>query len=498
MTKNPIFSNRLIIIFATGLVNLLCYFQIGQMGDLRQHMPVFFLRHFILAGAFLFLVFYLRKTEFSLAAGQANKSENNSQCLLILILSYSIIYRILVLFDYPFLTDDIFRYIWDGRVWGAGINPFLYAPNDPALFPVHDTVIYPHVNHPHIPTIYAPVLQILFRITAGISASILAFKILVTIFDLAVITIFLHFLARWKFPQIWILIYAWNPLVIIETSGSGHIDGIGVFFLLLSLLLFEKKKEIFSSIVLGLAILVKFIPLIIFPFTLLAKSRRQQLTMTATLAAILLLGYAPFLDAGTALFKAMFIYAEKWRFNDSIFFIIYEISDFIIPESLVKTYIQFKNLTVNAETLLTFRQDLILLISKGVLGVFFLYLIVSLYRWLQKSGEITSRKLMKVWFVLFGSLCLITPTLHPWYLLWILPITIFHREKAWLVLSLTIVWSYEIVARYATTGIWQESGWIKLAVFTPFYALLLYEIWQHRVTIVAILKAGIPARACKN
>ncbi len=492
MKNDRPFSIQFIALRVAGLINLICYFQIAGAGDLRQKMPFFFTVHAVLAASFLFIVILTHKKgslKLSSSTASLNQIFTNSW---ILIIAFATVYRVALLFDYLYLTDDIFRYIWDGRVWGHGINPYLYPPAHPALSPVRDVFVFPQVNHPFIPTIYAPLLQILFRVTATISSSLLAFKLLVVFFDLANIGLILILLKRWNLPLHRVVIYAWNPLVIIETAGSGHIDGIGVFFLLLALYFFEKRKAMLTGFTFGLAILVKFVPLFLIPFALHQGKWRRQIAITLALALTLVIGYSPFLDAGTALFKAMFIYADKWRFNDSIFYLVYEFIDVALPDTAVKLYIHAKDMLPDAETMRSLRVDLVLLLSKGFVGMIFLYLLVSLFLSLRTAGTICARKLLRIWLIIFGALCLLTPTLHPWYLLWILPVTVFMRGKAWLVLSITILWSYEIIFRYAADGIWRENGWVKLAIFLPFYFILFYETGQQRHILYSILRCCLP------
>ena len=235
------------------------------------------------------------------------------------------------------------------------------------------------------------------------------------------------------------------------------------------------KWEIGASITLGLAVLVKFIPVLILPFLLLHKSRKRQLVMISFFLLTIFIGYLPFLSAGSKLFAATVNYAAKWRFNDSLFFILYKILDFIVPAQVEKSLMELLHLLPTAEKLITFRMDLLLYAGKLILAWFFLFSLWKLFRSRRSLSPMSAEQIAQCWIVLFGLLCLITPTLHPWYILWLLPLTVFYRENSLLVLSCTIIWSYEIVGRYAETGIWQENPLIKLAVFAPFYGVLFME-----------------------
>lgn len=488
-------SLQLIATFGIGLINLICYWFLLAAGALPQQMSLFFKLQAILGIAYFLILYLIEKLPPQASAHNAIFFKKMEMWILSAILAFALAYRIILLFDYPYLTDDIFRYIWDGRVWSHGINPFRFAPADPALIPIRDAIIYPQVNHPHIPTIYAPVLQLIFRMVASISPSIFAFKLSVVVFDCGTIFLLLLLLKHWQFALRRVIIYAWNPLVIIEIAGSSHLDGIGVFFLLLGFYLFEKRHTIFSGIAFAAAIMVKFVPILLLPFIVRKKNRNWTIIFLGSVTVTILLGYTPFLNAGEALFKAMFIYADKWRFNDSIFYLIFNALDLALPDAVVKIYVHSKGMMPDAETMRTMRTDLILIASKGLTGVMFCYVLACLFRckaW-KFSGQFTP-DLLRIWIIIFGTLCILSPTLHPWYLIWILPLMVFEREKSWLVLSVSILWSYEIISRYAESGVWQESGWIKLAVFVPFYGVLIFEITRQWAYFSGLLRAGLPDR----
>ena len=86
--------------------------------------------------------------------------------------------RLTLLFLPPYLSDDVFRYVWDGMVQGAGVNPYRYIPNDPALAALRDAAIWPNVNRgDYAPTIYPPVAQILFFLITRVSAGVTTMKL---------------------------------------------------------------------------------------------------------------------------------------------------------------------------------------------------------------------------------------------------------------------------------------------------------------------------------
>ena len=94
-----------------------------------------------------------------------------------------IVFRLCLVFSIPALSDDIYRYVWDGRVQWAGINPYEFAPVAEELAHVRDALIFPKINHPELPTIYPPIAQIAFWVGYGISGGILGIKVLLVCAD---------------------------------------------------------------------------------------------------------------------------------------------------------------------------------------------------------------------------------------------------------------------------------------------------------------------------
>ena len=135
-----------------------------------------------------------------------------------------------------FLSDDINRYIWDGRVQAAGINPYRYIPTDPHLAPLRDDAIFPNINrNNYAPTIYPPVAQMLFLVVNRFGQSALAVKLTFVAIEAIGIGALVYILHATGRPRGHILFYAWHPLPIWEIAGSGHVDAAVVAFVALAL-----------------------------------------------------------------------------------------------------------------------------------------------------------------------------------------------------------------------------------------------------------------------
>jgi hypothetical protein len=127
----------------------------------------------------------------------------------------------------PTLSDDVLRYLWDGRVAAAGRNPYLLPPAAPELTPLRDD-LWRRLPHRQIPTVYPPLAVAAFSIAARLPFPILSWKLLVTGADLAACAILLRMARQLGLPAGRTIWYAWNPLVALEVAGHGHVDILGV------------------------------------------------------------------------------------------------------------------------------------------------------------------------------------------------------------------------------------------------------------------------------
>jgi hypothetical protein len=179
-----------------------------------------------------------------------------------LVLGVALVLRLLVLFAPPLLSGDVFRYVWDGRVQADGINPYAYVPADPALAHLRDAAIYPNINRAtYARTIYPPAAQLIFAAIGQVSPSVLATKAVMVGFEALAVLCLLRLLALTGQPGERVLIYAWNPLAVWEFAGNGHVDAAAIGLLAAALLLRVQRRDSFAGLLLGAAVLVKFLPL---------------------------------------------------------------------------------------------------------------------------------------------------------------------------------------------------------------------------------------------
>lgn len=419
-----------------GAGQVVCYLLMLRLGDLRVDVRACMVLYgvaFALYGAALVLV---------RTAGSAVFSRGRGLCCIAV---FGLCFRAIMLLSPPALSDDIYRYVWEGRLGVAGVNPFSHAPEDPELAPFRDTTIYPHINAPHLPAIYPPLSQVLFALTAAVSPTLTAMNLVFLLFDIATALVLLRLVQVLGVSRGRIIIYAWNPLVVMEFAGSGHLDSAGIFFLCLGLLLFLQDRERGGVAALACSFLNKFIAVLLLPCARAGRTLRGA----ALFAGIVALGYLPYAAAGTDLFHSLGVYAGTWMFNASAFYV----AAFATGSAVAAR-----------------------LICAGAFLALWLFLVRS------AAGRSTSApdRLIERALWLIGALILLSPVVHPWYVCWIVPLLVIRPRLSWLYLSGAVFLSYNVLVDFVRSGVWAEHAAVPLMEYVPFYALLLLELDRRR------------------
>jgi hypothetical protein len=243
---------------------------------------------------FFMTVAFVQSAIYLLAAWVVVRSRSSNATVLIVI-AFAVVFRLSILFAPPYLSDDIYRYVWDGRVQAAGVNPYRYIPAAPELAHLRDDVIYPKINRRDwAHTIYPPVAQVVFFLTTRISESVVWMKATMLIFDLVTIWAVAQLLTLLGRPRQLLLLYAWHPLVIWEFAGSGHVDAIAIGFIALAFLAWQKKSNAGAGLMLACATLVKLFPLVLLP----AMLKRGRWRIGFVFAITIVVGYLAYLSVG--------------------------------------------------------------------------------------------------------------------------------------------------------------------------------------------------------
>jgi hypothetical protein len=324
------------------------------------------------------------------------------------------------------VDDDAHRYVWDGRLQRLGYNPYLVVPSDPAVKALH-TPETSNLNNPDLPSPYPAGAQLFFRAVTDIHESTFAVKVAFVICEFAIVFVLLDVLRFTGQGAHLVLAFAWNPLLAIEVAGSGHIDIVGALLLVVSAAALVRRWRATAAVALGLAIAVKFLPVVLLPL----YWKRVRIRDAALAAALVGLLYVPFLNHGRIPLGSLGTYVNSFRFNGPVFAALVRVA----PPQVLTGLAVF----VGLETSTWLR------IKSAVSGSS-----PDQFDWSQFA-----------WPMAASLLC--APVVFPWYLLWLLP---FLTSSSTL---LIILWSVSIFPTYVMWHLrtlgrpWGSlPGWVML------------------------------------
>jgi alpha-1,6-mannosyltransferase len=227
---------------------------------------------------------------------------------LIVILVAAVAMRLALVFVEPYLSTDIYRYVWDGRVQAAGINPYRFVPSAPELAHLRDSAIYPNINRAdYAVTIYPPMAQVIFLAVSRLGESVLIMKLGLIACEAATVAVLLALLERQGTSLARVAAYAWHPLPVWEIAGNGHVDAAMCALLMMGLLFFLYGRTLLAGVVVTLGALVKPTALLALPVFWRPSSWR--LPMVVTLTA--LLAYLPYLSVGRGVLGYLWGYVDE-------------------------------------------------------------------------------------------------------------------------------------------------------------------------------------------
>ena len=381
------------------------------------------------------------------------------------ILAVAVAVRLLFLFNPPQLSDDIYRYLWDGSNLLRGVNPYAAAPS--AVKPLPESaLIHSRINHPQYVTIYPPAAQLAFATGAAFGGTVTGLKLFLILLDVILCAIILKLLQHLDMPPWHSVLYAWNPLPVLEIAGSGHVDGAGLTMLFASICLLVTYRQdvhgivlrtwpfLISGALLACACLVKlypfaFIPVLLF---LVPKSRLRHFSAGFILAfSVLLFMFMPHLVNMTASLEA---YARNWEFAGFAFTTIRSMSG-----SGTTARLLLSGSFIVAVAAITTRMA-------GCL----------------RNGAAPFRRellVMNACYAIAMMQLLLTPTLQPWYALSLALFLPFCAGPAGLILCWAVLLTYQVQISYFILGTWTERIWVTAAVFlAPLTGFLLRKIFR--------------------
>ena len=381
-----------------------------------------------------------------LAAAWLSLRSSDSRRLLVLGLIFAALFRLSIIFFPPYLSDDIYRYVWDGRVQAASINPYRYIPADDSLAHLRDEKIYPNINRrDSANTIYPPIAEGAFLLITRFSESVTWMKAVMVGFEAIAVWALVQLLISFGLARQRVLIYAWHPLAVWEFAGSGHVDALAIAFIALALLVRRKHRETLTGFLLACATGVKLFPAALFPAIYMRKSWKMPLAFAATIVVM----YLPYLSVGpVATLGSLPGYAsERGMISGEQFFLLTVARRLLSADVPTSAYLVF---------------------VVAVLGILSVWLMQD-----QRSDDI--RYLRKGLIIASVFMLLLAPHFS-WYFTWLIPflcfvpsIPVFYLTLASFLLYLT--WLGDAPNRVLL---------LKTLIFAPFLILGLTMFWLRR------------------
>lgn len=386
-------SHRPFLLAAALGVQLFAFGALVLLGDLRAHVWLFLLC-FALAAAALFV-----------ARGQLRGPTDS----LLFVAAVAIVLRLPMLFTTPSLSDDVWRYLHDGRAQIAGVDPYRLAPADARTLtfrgPEHG-----RINHPQLVTIYPPAAQALFFLNALAGSHLIVWRLLLIGFELFAMTV----LARLGAQPRNLALFAWHPLAVVETAGSGHLDIAAIALLLAGLYYATRGRGVAAGMLTGFGAAVKLVPVL----ALLATRHGRDRRTVAAMMAVIALAYAAF---GPSALGSLPTFARSWEANAGIYAVLAGLTD-------------------------GYRARI--LCAALLLAAFFV---------IRKTQD----QPLRAAALLTLTLLLLSPVVHPWYLLWLLAF-VPALPPGWL-RTTALVWTLVVVLSYVDLS-WLEYAAVSVSI----------------------------------
>jgi len=377
-----------------------------------------------------------------------------------LLLWISIGFRVLFIIAIPVLSDDYFRFLWDGKLFINGFNPYLFIPSEIINTPIAKTAglsqeLYKGLNSPEYYSVYPPINQLLFSIGGffskfGMLYGIIAIRIPIIIAEFFLIKTIRKVLHHLKLSQSNVLWYALNPLVIIELTGNLHFEGMMLCCLIIAIYWLMTNRWAGAAVWWAMAISIKLIPILFLPVLLKRLGIVKSLWFYVITSLALAFTFLPFLDEQLVahIFSSVNLYFQTFEFNASIYYIIrwvgFKITGYNIIEQL-----------------------------GPMLSVLTFVLVMFVYFFKNKSWNSTFNKMLFA----FTIYLLLATTIHPWYVINLVLLSVFTKNYKY-----AIIWSATVILSY--TAYLNESYTENMLFIALEYSIvigwLFYEVFYSR------------------
>lgn len=360
-----------------------------------------------------------------------------------LALGLALVWRLLLAGAPAMLSDDIHRYVWEGRVQAHGGNPYAFADRPAAeRWTALRDDIWHGVNWKEYTAIYPPLWQLAARAIVSVHDSLLAMKLALVGCELLAWWALARLLRRRGLPAQRLLVLAWSPLALVEMAGSGHNEALGLALVALTLLALEARRSLPAALLAALAFQAKLVPGL-FAAAWVRRFRLRDVLAASALAVLLVL---PFASAGGQIVGSLAAYARLWTFNETGFALL---------------------LALSPDRAAALRAALVLLLG------------LASYVALRRVEPVRSGLLMTVaWWLLM-------PALFPWYALWALPFLVLLEAPAVLLFTGTVALAYLVYPGWLSGDVWQVGWGLRALEYLPCLAVAAWDGlrqtgWPHR------------------
>ena len=221
------------------------------------------------------------------ACGVLVTAQQRGRVTVVVILAIGGLSRLVLLPAAPSLSTDVYRYVWDARVSSAGIDPYAYAPVAPEVAGLRDADVFPKLNHSTWRTVYPPIAQALFGAVYRVARdNVFTLKVAFGLAELLALAALVLLLRTLEIPLGRLTIYAWNPLLIVEIWGSGHLDALVLAAVALAALASARRRDGIAAIFLGIGTLLKLYPAVL----LLLLPSRRRVSVSALFVIVMIAG----------------------------------------------------------------------------------------------------------------------------------------------------------------------------------------------------------------
>ena len=367
-------------------------------------------------------------------------------------------FRGLLLLAMPQLSDDVYRFVWDGRLLAHGFNPYLSLPAQILPTPVAaiaglDPTLFGLLNSPNYFTVYPPLNQAIFGLAAWLAPhslfwNVIWLRIPILLAEGGTLWLMVRLLRRLNKNPNLALWYGLNPLVILELTGNLHFEAIMLFFGLLAAWWLLRGALMASAAAFALAIGTKLLPLLLLPLVVHRLGWTKGLMYTVLAGGLTVMLFAPFasLDLARNVFSSINLYFQKFEFNASVYYVLRAIGYWIKGYNTIGR------------------------VGLGLSVATTLSILWIAFRWQKAPVPTQALATLTVYFAL-------ATTVHPWYITTLVGVSVFSRFRY------PLVWSAVIPLSYFTyqTRPYRENLWLTALEYGVVGLVAAWEFWPENL-----------------